>query len=229
MTRAWLRRSAICLIIGLAITTAIAWCVGYVGVAKKGTRPRYFTVGDHVAVASIESGAAIDLIEWQDVDSRNAAWAQYAERNNANVVYSDTDVPPPLTYDSPGNGPRWASFWTSDGTHTARWRTRNGSGLAACGVFRDRSTDPGKASVVDVVWRPRDSRLTAIPIRPVLPGLIVDTLLWGLASGLAWTCGFALVRPRGPWMCPSCGYYRRGLAADAKCPECGTVPAPAAK
>ncbi len=24
--------------------------------------------------------------------------------------------------------------------------------------------------------------------------------------------------------CPSCGYDRRGLAADAKCPECGTVP-----
>jgi hypothetical protein len=27
--------------------------------------------------------------------------------------------------------------------------------------------------------------------------------------------------------CPKCGYDRRGLAADAKCPECGTVPAPA--
>jgi hypothetical protein len=26
--------------------------------------------------------------------------------------------------------------------------------------------------------------------------------------------------------CPECGYDRRGLAADAKCPECGTVPAP---
>jgi rubrerythrin len=24
--------------------------------------------------------------------------------------------------------------------------------------------------------------------------------------------------------CPGCGYNGRGLAADAKCPECGTVP-----
>jgi rubrerythrin len=26
------------------------------------------------------------------------------------------------------------------------------------------------------------------------------------------------------WSCPRCGYDRRGLAADAKCPECGMVP-----
>jgi hypothetical protein len=25
--------------------------------------------------------------------------------------------------------------------------------------------------------------------------------------------------------CPECGYDRRGLATDAKCPECGTLPA----
>jgi len=31
------------------------------------------------------------------------------------------------------------------------------------------------------------------------------------------------------WRCGVCGYDRSGLAADAKCPECGTVPAPASK
>jgi hypothetical protein len=30
-------------------------------------------------------------------------------------------------------------------------------------------------------------------------------------------------------VCPDCLYSRRGLAADATCPECGTVPAPAPK
>jgi hypothetical protein len=29
----------------------------------------------------------------------------------------------------------------------------------------------------------------------------------------------------GPHACKGCGYDRRGLPADAKCPECGTVPA----
>jgi hypothetical protein len=30
-------------------------------------------------------------------------------------------------------------------------------------------------------------------------------------------------------VCPGCGYDRRGLAADAKCPECGTPASPAPK
>jgi hypothetical protein len=33
----------------------------------------------------------------------------------------------------------------------------------------------------------------------------------------------------GPQGCQKCGYDRRGLAADSKCPECGTVPAGASK
>jgi hypothetical protein len=28
----------------------------------------------------------------------------------------------------------------------------------------------------------------------------------------------------GPHACKKCGYDRHGLAADAACPECGTVP-----
>jgi hypothetical protein len=36
-------------------------------------------------------------------------------------------------------------------------------------------------------------------------------------------------KPKFSWLCKSCGYDRDGLPTDAKCPECGTVPAPAAK
>jgi hypothetical protein len=42
--------------------------------------------------------------------------------------------------------------------------------------------------------------------------------------------GFTVWRRRAdrlivPQACNTCGYDRRGLAADAKCPECGTTPA----
>jgi hypothetical protein len=53
---------------------------------------------------------------------------------------------------------------------------------------------------------------------PVALTLIPAALLW-----------YADRRPFGPGLCPKCSYDRRGLAPDAKCPECGTVPAPAAK
>jgi hypothetical protein len=45
-------------------------------------------------------------------------------------------------------------------------------------------------------------------------------------AALLW---YADRRRFGPGLCKSCGYDRAGLAADAKCPECGTVPAPAVK
>jgi hypothetical protein len=48
---------------------------------------------------------------------------------------------------------------------------------------------------------------------PVAVTLIPAALLW-----------YADRRRFGPGLCTKCGYDRRGLAADAKCPECGTVP-----
>jgi hypothetical protein len=47
-----------------------------------------------------------------------------------------------------------------------------------------------------------------------------------IPAGLLW---YADRRRLRPGLCGGCGYDRRGLAADAKCPECGTVPAPASK
>jgi hypothetical protein len=45
-----------------------------------------------------------------------------------------------------------------------------------------------------------------------------------VALYLWWPALLALFRRRRG-LCGSCGYDRRGLAADAKCPECRTVPA----
>jgi hypothetical protein len=50
-------------------------------------------------------------------------------------------------------------------------------------------------------------------VYPVALTLIPAALLW-----------YANRRRAGPGSCAKCGYSRRGLAADAKCPECGTAP-----
>jgi hypothetical protein len=51
-------------------------------------------------------------------------------------------------------------------------------------------------------------------LHPVALTLIAAALLW-----------YADRRRRGPGSCGGCGYDRAGLAADAKCPECGTIAA----
>lgn len=63
-----------------------------------------------------------------------------------------------------------------------------------------------------------------IPLEPILPGVVLNTL----GFGVAWTLLFApgvIRRSRRRWRgaCVKCGYDRRGLG-NAACPECG-VPA----
>jgi hypothetical protein len=56
---------------------------------------------------------------------------------------------------------------------------------------------------------------------------VIDVPLW-LTAFLSATVALMVWRPWrlriGEGCCPSCNYDRAGLAADAKCPECGTVP-----
>jgi hypothetical protein len=58
---------------------------------------------------------------------------------------------------------------------------------------------------------------------------MTDIRIWkpAVASAIplvfAWWPDLRRFRRRHLGLCPSCGYDRRGLAADANCPECGKV------
>jgi hypothetical protein len=52
--------------------------------------------------------------------------------------------------------------------------------------------------------------------------LLYPVLLTTIPAAFLW---YKDRRPRGPHACKGCGYDRSGLPAEAKCPECGTVPA----
>lgn len=56
--------------------------------------------------------------------------------------------------------------------------------------------------------------------------VLYPVLLTSLPAALLW---YIERRRFGPGLCAKCGYNRRGLAPDAKCPECGTIPIPASK
>jgi hypothetical protein len=52
--------------------------------------------------------------------------------------------------------------------------------------------------------------------------LMYPFLLTVVPAALLWYANRSRI---GPGICVRCGYDRRGLPAEAKCPECGTVPA----
>ncbi|OAB59804.1 hypothetical protein AY599_08880 [Leptolyngbya valderiana BDU 20041] len=63
----------------------------------------------------------------------------------------------------------------------------------------------------------------ALPLLPLWPGFAINTAFYALLLFIAWRTPGVLrraVRRRGG-RCVACGYDRRGLDADAACPECG--------
>jgi hypothetical protein len=71
-------------------------------------------------------------------------------------------------------------------------------------------------------WKPGVERMS-IQLTVYVP-LWIPFAVAAVSAGALW-CPAAFRRhPRAQQSCPACGYDRRGLAADAKCPECGVVP-----
>jgi hypothetical protein len=73
---------------------------------------------------------------------------------------------------------------------------------------------------------PAGSMRRRLPYEPVWPGLLGNTAMFAAVFWLVMPGRRvlrSLLRDRAG-RCVGCGYDRAGLATDAKCPECGTVP-----
>ena len=63
------------------------------------------------------------------------------------------------------------------------------------------------------------------------PGRARQVPIWSVAAlcavptAAAWRCAFIARRRARADRCPTCSYPRAGLAAGARCPECGAAPA----
>jgi hypothetical protein len=75
------------------------------------------------------------------------------------------------------------------------------------------------------VWNPGSPGETAFPVMPLWGPLLADWAIFTAALVLpTLMVRFVVAIRRRPWLCSACGYDRRGLTADAACPECGAVP-----
>lgn len=68
-----------------------------------------------------------------------------------------------------------------------------------------------------------------LPVRPLWHGLVLDSVFYAVVVLAVWSGlgrGRAWLRTRRS-RCAKCGYDRRGIRAEAACPECGEAPAAA--
>lgn len=73
------------------------------------------------------------------------------------------------------------------------------------------------------------SKLGHSPSSALAIALWLPLAAFALPALVLWWPHVRAIGRAKPGHCPRCGYDRAGLAAGAKCPECGTVAAPASK
>jgi hypothetical protein len=115
--------------------------------------------------------------------------------------------------------PCWSCFVDSTPPPAAEGRTARERALNQARLLAQNTWS--HAVVLD-----RGTSQIVLPTSPLIRPLLADWGIFMLGIGVPLLIArptFRAIRAaRG--LCGSCGYNRRGLAADAKCPECGTIP-----
>lgn len=235
----------LCAVLGLLTTVGLAWMLAVMPMHDRG-RATYFRRGSGREYEEwVNPMGQADCLEVQVYHDAGrwmvTSWAYGPEfqpllGTPAFVLCDDVAVAPRALVPWWGNRAAlpWlnGSNWPSGSNSDARHIEASGWPLPALSA-EPRWSTPGQLTIRSGISlgseRPvnrffvfqRSQRV--LPLMPVWHGLVLDTTLWSVAwFALLFMPGSvrrAWRRRRG--VCEWCAYSRSGIAAEAKCPECG--------
>lgn len=227
----WSWRVGVCLLVGLVLQTAVAWWAALARYDPSLAWPNAL-----FEEVTLESARPVILDRWRYC-------LRYSSRMTVAVVALPADSqqtvsPDAVEFDAL---PPWAEPLAQDLLHApveerqfiatviafgAPFKSLTMGGVTAAGRPRHHvvdGIDMGRwFKTVKGQWIALLSDRAHVPTRAMWPGLLGNTLVYGLVPALpliAWPLTREAWRRRAG-RCPACGYDLRG-AASRPCPECG--------
>lgn len=227
-------RAALCVSIGAAVNLLVAWSCALWPVSLGGSGLRMTECTRELpdarcawpyAIASYDPPCR-QMIRWDSYGATKKYWSCRGPVTRDSSVISYVATSPELSMEIEQYGWPFRSLETG---HEARWNLSQRSRayrtlfVTIPRSFRDALTRKQGFLIVE-------PRAGALPIVPVWPGFVFNTLLFAATVPFPVVAFFHLRRQRRITQsrCCQCAYDLRGLPLDArKCPECGRATAKA--